>query len=193
MKIFDYLNVLLSEIGALYNKATLTLLHRRMGAYHQHVNYSASSYVKDIKLPLLKCIDNVVIKQKDNKTKALPHDVGSPVLGLGHTHKLVENHTDIKNPYILDKKHIGELSKYFKERKKGHGLQPAIKDKLRQSVWGHINASIRCARRGDKLNAQMHADIANNAFKEISHYMPEKQYLELSAKVKERLNELEPV
>jgi len=212
MGIADILNALLHEIEKLYNSAALSLLHKRVIGYHGHENYSEKPHAKDIKSSLLDCIDDVVVDEKSEIVKKRAYDIGSPVLGASassahevgrystNRFRTESRHTvfpvapgkkqDGTNPYLLDKKRIGELSKYFKEKTNGVESDPGIKDKLKHSVWDHINASVACARRGDKRNAKMHADIANTAFKEVAHYMTEDQYSALTAKVHDRLDVL---
>lgn len=199
MNISDFLSALLRELQRLYNQVALIQLHKRMGRYHKHANHSKKPHAKDIKASLLEYVDNVVVEKEKTKT---PHDVNHPVGEGGAIGKHVaqSHHTpypfnfDKKhvgpNPYKLNKKQVGDLSRYFKARKKGSELHPGIEEKLKDSVWDHINASVQCALKGDNRNAKMHVDIANYAFKEIAHYMPEEQYLELTRKINKRLDAL---
>ena len=50
--------------------------------------------------------------------------------------------------------------------------------------------SIRLARQGNSQAAKMHADIANHAYKELSHYMEENQYNELTKDIEKELTKL---
>lgn len=204
MNISDFLSTLLNELRRLYNQLVLTQLHKRMDEYHKHANYSKKPHAKDIKASLLEYVDNVVVVEKAKTiTKAkTPHDVEHPVGegGVVSKHVTQSYHTlfpyklDKKqvgpNPYKLNKKQVGDLSKYFKARTEGSELHPGIEEKLKDSIRDHINASVQCALKGDKRNAIMHVDIANYAFKEIAHYMPEEQYLELTRKINKRLDAL---
>lgn len=213
MGILHILNSLLHEIEALYNRAALKLLHKRIIGYRGHGHASDKPHAKDIKSSLLDCIDNVVVDEKPKLKITRSYDIGSPVLGNGEKHAhatgsystnvfgkknhhiafpvAARNKQDGANPHLVDRDRLGELSKYFKEKKNGVEADPGIKDKLKHSVWDHINASIACARKGDKRNAKMHADIASTAFKEVEHYMPKDQYSVLRTKVNNRLDVLQ--
>jgi hypothetical protein len=200
MGISDFLSTLLHELQRLYDQVALAQLHKRMDEYHKHANHSKKPHAKDIKTSLLEYIDNVVIVEKE-KAK-VPPEVDHPVVEGGELGKHVakSHHTvfpfnfDKKhvgpNTYKLDKKQVGDLSKYFKERKEGSDLHPGIEEKLRNSIWDHINASVQCALKGDNHNAKLHIDIASYAFKEIAHYIPKEQYLELTGKINKRLDTL---
>ena len=192
MKLSTFLSSLIEEIDFLYNRVSLTLLHRRMTGYHNHISFESSPHAKDIKSPILDCIDHVAVHHKGVKVIVASNEIGSPILGAGEAKRPVvaAEKNGSSNPYMLDKKTVGELSKYFRERKKGVEIQPAIKVKLKRSVWEHINAAMTCARRGDHDNAKMHADIASCAFKEVAHYVPETEYMRFTEKVNLRLEEI---
>lgn len=199
MNVSDFLSTLLRELQRLYNQIALIQLHARMDRYHRHPSHSNNPHAKDIKASLLEYVENVVVEKE--KTKILPN-VDYPVSditvignhGVQSHHTLYPFNLDEKpvgtNPYKLNKKQVGELSRYFKTRKKGSESNPEIKEKLKSSIWEHINSSVQCALKGDKNNAKMHVDIANYAFKEIANYMPEEQYAELTEKINKRLDDL---
>lgn len=200
------------DICDLYHKAALSLLHKRMSAYKSHESFSQNSSASDIKSPLIECINHVVVDEKTDRIKTRSYDVGSPVLGSATNHVSTEglysteqfgsnenhmvfpvssdNNECEPNPFVIDKERVSELSRYFKEKQKGLSADPGIKEKLKHSVWDHINASISSARKGNKRNAEMHADIANTAFNEVAHYMSEEQYSKLTSKVNDRLTVL---
>lgn len=76
-----------------------------------------------------------------------------------------------------------DLSQYFEEHHDGSSLLPDAGKRLMQSTWEHIHAALRCARQGDTRQAELHAGIANNAFKEAARYLPEKDYAAFAAEV----------
>jgi hypothetical protein len=202
MIISDFLNALMTDLKQLYNQLSLNQLHRRMDAYHKDADHDKQSEDTAIKSTLLKYVNNIVVEKakvdKENKSQ----NIDQPVTKSSPTSRYVrDSHlnafpfithitTDNPSPYTLNKKQINELSKYFKERKKGSDLHPSVKEKLKESIWEHINAAIQCAHKGDKHNSKMHVDIANYAFKEVAHYMNEEQYAELSRKINERMEAL---
>lgn len=195
MIISDFLHTLMGELNRLYTQLALAQLHKRMHGYHHHANHDAGTQATDIKSTLSDYIDNVV--SKINASGAHQPAAGSKTTSKYAGHHLNDfpfishPHRDIARPPCqLNKKQISELTKYFKERKKGSDLHPSIKEKLKDSLWEHINAAIQCAHRGDAHNSKMHVDIANYAFKEVAHYMPEEQYAALAKKINERLEAL---
>lgn len=200
MSISYFLRNLLDELRRLYNQISITLLHKRMDEYHKHTSHSKNPYDADIKASLLEYIDNVIVIEKE-KNK-IPNSVTHPVYESEVINRSMpkSQHTLFpfnyektkisQNPFKLNRNQVGELSRYFKTRKKGSKLHPGIEEKLKDSVWDHINASIQCALKGDSRNAKLHVDIANYALKEIAHYMPEEKYLVLTEKINKRLDAL---
>ncbi len=202
MKLSVLLFTLLHKVQQLYNKIALSRLHKLIDRYHRYVSHSKKSHAKDIKESLLDYVDNVVAVEKNKAVTQAPHDSEPPVSNTGVAGKHVtqshhnlfpfkqdEKHDGV-NPYALNKEQVAALSKYFKARTKGPELHPGMEEKLKSSIWSHMNASVQCALKGDSSSAKMHVDIANYAFKEIAHYMPEERYLELTEKINNRLETL---
>lgn len=184
-----FCDALIGELKCLYNKVSLVILHRRIGGYHRHADYKESSHAGDFKSSLRGYIDDVVVSEIKPPPK-IKFTVDSIIPKIPEANKYeYETHHECAHHYI-NPNHVGDLSKYFKERRKAYELQPSIKTKLEHSVWEHINASIHSAHKGDKRSAKMHADIANSAFKEVAHYISEAEYAEFSKKVTERLQGL---
>ena len=202
MNISDFLCMLLHKLQQLYYRIAVSRLHKLMDRYHRYTSHSKKSHASDIKTSILEYADNVVVVEKEkNITKGL-NDTDHTVTEAGVTDKHVtQSHHDLfpfkqddkndgPNPYALNKKQVDELSKYFKAREKGPELHHGMGEKLKDSIWIHMNASVQCALKGDGSSAKMHADIADYAFKEIAHYMPKVQYLELTEKINKRLDAL---
>jgi len=175
MGISDFLSKLLHELLRLYDQVALAQLHKRMDEYHKHANHSKKPHAKDIKASLLEYVDNVVVVEKE-KTKMPPEVNHSDGEGGAVSKHVAQSHHTVfpfnfdkkhvgPNLYKLDKKQVGDLSKYFKARKEGSDLRSGIEEKLKNSIWDHINASVQCALKGDNHNAKLHVDIASYAFK----------------------------
>ena len=179
---------LIREIQKLYHCVTLKILHKRIGDYHRHENYSEKSHAGDIKSSLVDYIDNVVVSEKPPPKVKFTVDSIIPKFPVPNKYGYEKHHGC--GTHVVHNKYAGDLSKYFKSREKAYELVPGIKDKLEHSVWEHINASIQCAHKGDNRNAKMHAEIANTAFKEVAHYIPEDEYTRFSEKVTERMGAL---
>jgi len=199
MKISDFLCMLLHKLQQLYYRIAVSRLHKLMDRYHRYTSHSKKSHADDIKTSILEYVDNVVVEKEKNITKGL-NDIDHPVNEAGVTAKHVtQSHHDLfpfkqdekddgPNPYVLNKKQVDEISKYFKARTKGPELHHGMEEKLKDSIWLHMNASVQCALKGDGRSAKMHAGIADYAFKEIAHYMPKEQYLVLTEKINKRLD-----
>lgn len=202
MKISDFLTMLLHKLQQLYYRIAVSRLHKLMDRYHRYTSHSKNSHADDIRTSILEYVDHVVIVEKEKNITKESNDTDHPVTEAGVTAKHVtQSHHNLfpfkqdekdegPNPYALNKKQVDELSKYFKARTKGPELHHGVEEKLKDSIWVHMNASVQCALKGDGRSAKMHADIADYAFKEIVHYMPKEQYLELTAKINKRLDTL---
>jgi len=201
MKISDFLSMLFNKLQQLYYRIAVSRLHKLMDRYHRYTSHSKKAHANDIKTSILEYVDNVVVEKEKNITKGLDDtDHSRTEAGVAAKHVTQSHHglfpfkqdekDDGPNPYALNKKQVDELSKYFKARTKGPELHHGMEEKLKDSIWIHMNASVQCALKGDGRSAKMHADIADYAFKEIAHYMPKEQYLELTEKINKRLDTL---
>lgn len=198
MIISKLLSALINELKRLYNQLALAQLHRRMHRYHNQDQHFDNAHATDIRTSLSECINNIIIKHKEAGPVVItPHPVSTGTVHHSATEKhpvpypfRASSETD-KNPgYAVNTRQINDLAKYFKTKANDAELHPAIKDKLRRSVWEHFNAAIECALKGDGRNAKMHVDIANYAFQEVAHYMSEEQYRLLTATLDEHLSAL---
>ena len=184
----SFYDSLIREIKSLYSIISLAILHKRISDYHSHTDYSEHAHAGDIKSLLITYIDKIPVSTAASQQAKFSADgviQKEPVVDK----YLYESH-ETDTARFVSHKYVGDLSKYFKSRRKVYELQPGIKDKLEHSVWEHINASIQCAYRGNIKNAQMHADIANSAFKEVAHYMSVAEYNDFSKKVTVRMTAL---
>lgn len=201
MKISDFLSMLFHKLQQLYYRMAVSRLHKLMDRYHRYTSHSKKSHANDIKTSILEYANNVVVEKEKNISKDL-NDTDHPVTEAGVTAKHVtHSHHDLypfkqgekedgPNPYALNKEQVDELSKYFKAREKGPELHHGMDENLKDSIWIHMNASVQSALKGDGRSAKMHADIADYAFKEIAHYMPKEEYMELTEKINTRLDTL---
>ena len=114
-----------------------------------------------------------------------------------------ENSAAVRNTGSLDRantgrgvskvsRRFGALARFFKrEKPRSSVLQPHLSEKLKKSIREHINTALRFARQGDVSSAKIHANLANNALKEIAHYMSEEEYASFEAEVEKRLEEIQ--
>ena len=83
---------------------------------------------------------------------------------------------------------LNGLSLYFKKQKTQEH-DPEMSEKLQKCVWDHVHTAHRSARSGDENTAKLHAGIATNAMKTLSHYMPEEEYTDFCTDVHNQLDE----
>ena len=151
----SFYDLLIGEIKELYKKASLAILHKRISDYHRHADYSEHAHAGDIKSLLITYIDKIPVNKDTSQETKFSADSIIPKEPVVDKYQYERRETD--TTHVVSNKYVGDLSKYFKSRKKAYELQPGIKDKLKHSVWEHINASIQCAYKGNLKNAQMHA------------------------------------
>lgn len=182
--------VLIRGIEKIYFKISLIVLHKRMDNYHRQASHSKKEYANDIRSPLLECADILIVNNQDNPEviHAIDCTTAESATTNWHTHEKHRAATDANNQPAFNHEHVGELSKYFRERGRSSDLHPNIKEKLEHSVWEHIHATIRYARQGDNRSSKMHAGIANYACKELAHYFNQEDYQAFATEVEEHLN-----
>lgn len=101
-----------------------------------------------------------------------------------HTHNTTNSQD---NPAELAENTSGtetEFAKYLNERKHAVVSNPAIGQKLQDSIWEHVHSAIRYARQGDVATAKLHSKIAATALEESGHYLNNEEYSELVLKIK---------
>jgi len=65
-----------------------------------------------------------------------------------------------------------------------------VGEKLMQSTWEHLHASIRYAKAGNSESAKLHASIMDSALKESVHFLDDEVYKEFVASLEKELSEL---
>lgn len=108
-------------------------------------------------------------------------------------HELLANRGNYsRHVQTINRKELGELAKYFKERNNKF-IFNSLEEKLEKSTVDHMHEAIRYARQGDERNAHMHADIASSSCEELSHFMSKEQYHEFVGQMKGGLENLKAV
>ena len=174
-------NALIGKIERLYLKISLKILHRRMASYHK--TSVSIEHAQEIKSPLQECIDIIVGYALDNTEVVYP--VGT--LTAAHLSRSRSASVTGNDEEQISHQDISELSRYFKARSQGVDLHPSIQEKLENSIWDHVHATIRYARQGDKANSRMHMNIANCACKELAHYLEKNDYRAFTGEVSAHL------
>jgi hypothetical protein len=84
-----------------------------------------------------------------------------------------------------------EFTQHFHDRGADELVGASVGEKIKSRALEHMNKALLLARKGDRENARLHADIANSAVKEAARYMSEGEYGEFVNLVKERLSKFE--
>lgn len=66
----------------------------------------------------------------------------------------------------------------------------SVGEKLMQSTWDHLHASIRYARAGNEESARLHASIMDSALKEAVHFLDEEAYNEFILNLGKEMSKL---
>lgn len=170
---------LLSILRMLFSRI-MTMHIKIMARFNrEHVN---ACMTPGIVTPLCEYIDKVAANAADDKGDGANSQNG--VAGSN-----VSAHT-ASTPLSSSANGLGELSVYFRNNHKHSVVSLNAGDKLIQSTWEHIHASIRVAHQGDVKTARLHADLANNALKEAEHYLSAPVFSAFSQEVVKVLNEI---
>jgi len=76
------------------------------------------------------------------------------------------------------------------EWRHNQGPSDSIGNKLMQSTWEHLHASVRFARLGNAETARLHASIMDSSLKEAAHYLDDEVYSEFVQSLTRELNGL---
>lgn len=111
---------------------------------------------------------------------------GSKPVATGATTP-VRHHEEVIASGHAEPTTAGSLGQSFNERHASGTLDQLAGEKLMQSAWEHLHASIRYANAGNSETARLHADIMDNAVKEAAHYLEEAAYLAFVKKLGDEL------
>jgi hypothetical protein len=84
-----------------------------------------------------------------------------------------------------------EFTQHFHDRGADELVGASVGEKIKSRALEHMNKALLLARKGDRTNARLHADIANGAVKEAARFMTDGEYREFVDLIKERLNKFE--
>jgi hypothetical protein len=166
------LDSLLHAIAKLYSGIVASLVHKRTTSYRP-----GSDDTSDIGAAL-----HAYIKQVKQRATETPSNTTDPALQVDlpsdRTSTLAPGHdAQTDNP----------LSNYFKKNNSYSELAQPIGEKLKSSAWEHTHSAIRFAHQGDYATAKLHADLANNAIHELSHFMSTDDFETFKRAVKDEL------
>ena len=186
---------LLGTLQRLYSRLSLTALHRRMGSYHKE-NSAGITMGKDISSSLNGHIDKLANSEHAKCKGVACEEAAKVVPADAMLHTTAQTVADSQNPSpsqdqaSLVSTVLDGLAKYFKSGQSEPTIQPHVSEKLKKSTLDHIHTALRHARQGEVTTAKLHADIANQALKEVAHYMSADEYKVFAAEVEALLSEL---
>jgi hypothetical protein len=188
MKNSSFYNEFIRAIEDLYSNITLRILQKRMDTYQstpQIDNLPGRS--GDITKSLFQYIDDISSQAQKTVTESQTQDNS---LSSQTPHSHTASQSELVTPKIVNKENANGLSKFFKASHHGDDFHPGVAEKLEHAIWEHINAAIRHAKRGETAVAKMHADIANNAYKELAHYVSNEAYRKFGLEIEDQLDVL---
>ena len=176
---------LIEALKSLYSRIASLDLQKRMGSYRRD---NGAGVDHDIAAPLINDIEKLAVSSDVENQQAPRH--ASSASSLTAAEDGTPSRQSIGHETPKATRRFLELSRFFGRKKTGSAFQPHMRDKLKGSVWEHINASLRLARQGDSKSAKLHADVANNALKEAARYMSKEEYSEFYGQVEKQLSEI---
>ena len=164
------LETILHTMAKLYSSMFAIIVHERISTYHapcdnsEDVGVALHAYIRHIKY----------LAVED------PLFVGAVYESEPH----VGNTSDSMVTYSGEAMPSNPLTEYFKKNNSFSELAPPIVEKLKSRAWEHTYSTIRYAHNGDFAYAKLHADLANNAIYELSHFMTTTDYNDFKCAVK---------
>ena len=177
----DDKRTLLQTLKDLYTKVFIVSLYNRLHQYHssvdsdqhQQLNVSLHKFINEI-------IDNVSNYSSEKKRREETSQADEILIKPANANKAVTQ------PRIASLT-LNALSLYFK-RNKALEKDPSIASKLQTCVRDHSQSARRLARSGNDISAKIHANIASDALKTLSHYMTSEEYNDFFNEVNQQMD-----
>lgn len=172
---------LIIALQKLYSGIFLRALQNRKGLGGHR---KKRQYKGDVASPLHDYIDKISERARgeNNPAPAVDEPTGSP--------EARDSHQPDGSGDTMEKGSSPALKSYFENRKAATMIVPEIGKKLRESAWTHLHEAIRYSRKGDRVNARMHADLADGTLREAVQYMSRKDFEALLLDIKSRFDEV---
>ena len=174
---------LLEKLKKLYTKIFLVALHNRITQYHSLLHSDSHHKIGGA---LHELIDETIKSVSTDDTGL--HLMSLEYFEIERKLKSESANKQEKQETTISTMTLNGLSLYFK-RHKALEKAPAVAARLRRVVYDHVHSAHRLARQDDEKTAKMHADIACDAMKTLSHYMQSDDYENFSALIDEQINE----
>jgi hypothetical protein len=166
---------LFESLRRLYSRITTLRFMNRLSSYHGEAHFDTGY---DLRSVLHAHIDTM---QKNHRY--VQHKVSAESLDEEDGKKRLYGTELIANGR-------NEFSRYLHDSNVPGETGLPICDHLREATWEHIHTSLRLAHEGETMNARMHADFADTAMKELSHYCAEDEFQAFNEEVKSALSRI---
>ena len=165
----DNYQSLLYKLKSLYTRIFLVSLHNRIHSYHPvtHTNIHP-----DMNGFLYKLIDEIVNEVSNTYS---PDDYQHLKFLDDKNHQNPVRATPAPRTTTMVSMTLNGLSLYLQNQNVVE-FDQRMSEKLTRCFWDHVHSAHRFARFGDAKTAKLHADIASNAMKSLSQYMPSDEY-----------------
>lgn len=179
------IKTLLDSLQALYMRLSAQDLKERMTSYRKG---DSALLDKQILSALYSVVEQTPVAEVRNGQVAESGSVTSADEGLTDPQEAqaVAKEGSVKAPETPQK----DLSNRLHSTLSRSSGSIHLGEKLRVSAWDHIRTSLRYVREKNPDLAKMHADLANEALQQASHYMTDDEYIELKAAVLDELQKL---
>ena len=173
---------LLQKLKSLYSRLFHISLLNRTNHYHPNPEIT---HHQEFGETLHGLIDEIIIDiSKTNSLLIDGHQISTQIeFNIKLSSPTIPVNDKDKEPSPAD-----GLSLYFKNNKALES-DPPMAARLRRRIWDHIHSAHRLARSGDGHAAKTHADIAIDAMKTLSHYMPHEEYVEFYNIIRVQMND----
>lgn len=169
------INNLLNSLHNLHHQVSQYELIKRISSYRSK---TGANHVHDISGSLASRINKLATESKPGTAPFAREAVAN--------HQTESKHT----PVQLDKEHPA-LAKDYKIGTHTNEPEPSMGETLKASTRSHIHMAHLRARSGDLSAAKLHSDIANQALKEVAHYVDEEDYKSFCLEIDKMLSNSE--
>jgi hypothetical protein len=175
---------LLHDLQEFYYRLCAMDLRKRMSLYHRN---TGTSQAPDISTSLINHLDKLTPINKSNRA-----GTASTTETMSSIRPVSSDNS--KQPGRSSRRAIRMVNGFIQQKNIYTRIKPSdqyMGEKLKDSTWSHIHTAMLHARKGDIMNAKLHAGIANDALKQAAHYLSEEDYKILCEEVAKAFNKLE--
>lgn len=176
----DQYNKLLQSLHRLYSRVGFLQLQKQLQRYRPGPQ---GIYQHSISLSLVKHIDRLA-----NTIDS--HESSESVLDKS-SREIAQKSRDTKHRKLnLSASAAVDMKNFFPKNRGFPGAAANLCESLKKSTWSHMRTALRLAKQGQIHSAKIHANIADQALKEVAHFMSAEEYNNFTEEVKNTLKSL---